>query len=143
MSAGYLLDTNICIYFLNAQHKAPSRRSKEEAAVWERFVAEPGRLHLSHVSVGELLLGAYRSEKRDDNLRRLEILLEMAPARPVAFGAWKLFGKTKAELSSKGLTVPDLDLVIACSARVDELALVTNDRAFDVLPAEFRRESWV
>lgn len=140
---GYLLDTNICIYFMNAQRKDPSRRSKAEDAVWERFVAEPAPLLLSEVSVGELVFGAYRSDKREENLLRLEAFLEMVPALPLPLATWRLFGKTKAELSAKGLTVPDLDLLIACTARGHELVLVSNDSAFAALPAEFVRESWV
>ena len=40
------------------------------------------------------------------------------------------------------MTVPDLDLVIACLARCNDLVLVTNDRALEGLPAEFERENW-
>lgn len=140
--AGYLLDTNICVYLVNAQYKEPSRRTREEARVWERFGSEEAPLFTSEVSLGELVFGAERSAHPEKNLARIEVFFELAPPLAVTRDTWRLFGITKAQLQARGASIADLDLLIACAARIHELTLVSNDQAFASLPAEFYRENW-
>jgi len=55
----YLLDTNICIYIAK-------RRPKEVLARFETM--RPGDLGMSVVTYLELSYGAWKSERREDNL---------------------------------------------------------------------------
>ena len=102
MIKGYLLDTNICVYAMNAQHKDPLRRTTQEAAVWLRFVDEPAPLYTSEVSLGELVFGAERSTSRDKNLARVEAFLKLVPPLAIARDTWQMFGTTKAALTCAG-----------------------------------------
>ncbi|MCC6132915.1 MAG: PIN domain-containing protein [Acidobacteria bacterium] len=142
MSAGYLLDTNICVYAMNGLRKEASRRTRAEARVCERLQQEESPVFTSEVTVGELVLWADRSEQPVKNRQRIEAFLEAVPPLAVSRRVWVLFGKTKARLVRKGVAVSDLDLVIACLAHAEGLVLVSNDGALENLPDSFRLENW-
>ena len=62
---------------------------------------------------------------------------------PVTEDVWKLFGETLAELHNQGKPIADRDLLIACTAKVYDLILVTNDKNLDNLPESFQKVNWV
>ncbi len=62
---------------------------------------------------------------------------------PVTADVWKLFGETLAELHNQGKPIADRDLLIACTAKVYDLILVTNDKNLDNLPESFKKVNWV
>lgn len=52
-------------------------------------------------------------------------------SRPIA----RLFGKKRAELRGKGLTVNNFDLLIACTAEYHKLDILTNNiKHFEKVP---------
>jgi tRNA(fMet)-specific endonuclease VapC len=99
-------------------------------------------VYMSEVSVGELLYGVARSQKREYNRRRLEVLLSAVLPVPVTRSVWEIYGETKAELSRIGKTIPDMDLLIASTAKYHDMILVANDRHMRNLPDSFVRENW-
>ena len=54
-----------------------------------------------------------------------------------------MFGQIKAALSRKGLVVPPVDLMIAATARVHGLTLVTHNTADFARVPDLRLEDWL
>lgn len=56
---------------------------------------------------------------------------------------WRVFGETLVDLHRAGTPLSDRDLLIACTAKVRNYTLVTNDNDFDLLPDGFiLRVNW-
>jgi tRNA(fMet)-specific endonuclease VapC len=92
-------------------------------------------LAVTSVSVGELMHGAFKSERVNENLARLGILLSKVVILPYEMAAARHFGRIKADLERAGRTVGDLDLQIACIALAYGVPLVThNRRHFERIP---------
>jgi tRNA(fMet)-specific endonuclease VapC len=110
-----LLDTDHCIAILRQQLDLRDHVSAEE------------ELATTAISVAELTHGANRSQRRDDNLARLEVLLSALVILPFDDVAGRRFGTLKAELESRGEPLDDLDLQIASIAIETRSVLLTNN----------------
>ena len=110
-----LLDTDHCIAILRQQLDLRDHVSAEE------------ELATTAISVAELTHGANRSQRRDDNLARLEVLLSALVILPFDDVAGRRFGTLKAELESRGEPPDDLDLQIASIAIETRSVLLTNN----------------
>ncbi len=141
---GYLLDTNHCIYLINGLEKSRQDRSPQEEIVIGTLEAlQDVPLYFSEVTLGELYYGITRSQRKEQNQKKLALLKQLFYPLPVTEEVWKLFGETLAYLHKQGKPIADRDLLIACTAKVQEVILVTNDHDFDNLPESFRRTNWV
>jgi predicted nucleic acid-binding protein len=110
-----LLDTDHCIAILRQQLDLRDHVSAEE------------ELATTAISVAELTHGANRSQRRDDNLARLEVLLSALVILAFDDVAGRRFGTLKAELESRGEPLDDLDLQIASIAIETRSVLLTNN----------------
>ena len=144
---GYLLDTNHCAYILNAKGKQKNKQSQLEKntiqAVSSRIDAV---LHISEATLGELIYGAEYSEQKEANLQEIKAFTEVISPLLIDREVWQLFGETKAQLRKVGKKMPDIDLLIASTAKRYRLILVTNDKhmaLLDCLSGFFvERENW-
>lgn len=125
-----LLDTDTVIYFLNGM---PS------------VVEKAARSGLDHLAIaaptlGELYYGAFRSNRKEANLNRLDELAESILVLPLDPPVLRRFGELKANLSSRGRPVGDIDTFIAATALIHRATLVTHNTrhfsAFDDLNLE-------
>ena len=111
----FLVDTDICSAYL-----------KNVGIVINRFLQYTGRLHISAITLGELSTWASRSKAPP---RRLQSLLSLLNDLTVLVVddvvAWK-FGEVEAGLLDAGYPSPDMDLLIASTALVHGLTLVTD-----------------
>lgn len=114
----FLLDTNICIYYLNERHPQITRRM---------IAAGPDRLAVSSLTVAELHFGAERSGRPEANRGRLRIFLEELQSLPFDDHCGEWFGRLKAEGMKEGRPIPDFDLAIAATAMSQGLTLVSRD----------------
>ncbi len=113
----YLLDTDTLIFFLKGHEK-----------VVENFRANTGQPKaLSVVSYGELLYGAHKSTRAQENLAKVYRLAELYPVVEISRAVMECFGGMKASLSDKGISVYDFDLLIGCSALMLNYTVVTNN----------------
>jgi predicted nucleic acid-binding protein len=110
-----LLDTDHCIAILRKQLDLRENISPDE------------ELATTAISVAELTHGANRSQYRDDNLARLEVLLSALNILPFDEAAGRRFGVLKAELETRGEPLDDLDLQIASIAIETNSPLLTNN----------------
>ncbi|MDP2304910.1 MAG: type II toxin-antitoxin system VapC family toxin [Pseudomonadota bacterium] len=82
----------------------------------------------SAVSIGEMFQGAYRSERREALLERIETwVLPALTVLPFDIGTARVFGKLQADLESRGVSPGDADVQIAATAVRHDLVLVTGN----------------
>ena len=129
----YLLDTNILIYTVKNRPRQ----------VRERFEQNEGSMALSTVSLGELVFGAERSEKPQENLRVIETLVARLELLPFDASAAFHFGQIRAELFNKGQPIGPFDTMIAAHARSCGLVLVSNNTKEFERVSGLRLENWV
>jgi len=141
---GYLMDTNHCIYLINGLEKLPHKRTPPEKAVIDKLESLPDiPIYFSEVTLGELYYGIARSQRKEQNRQKMEFLKKLLYSLPVIEDVWELFGETLSELHNQGKPIADRDLLIACTAKVYDLILVTSDKNIDNLPESFKKVNWV
>ena len=127
----FLLDTDTVSFHL--------RRAR---ALTSRLIQYGGQLHISTPSLGELYAWAYKR----DTVKRLRLLDELLPQlRVLLFDepCAEEFGRLRGSLLRRGISVPTVDLVIAATARVHGLTLVTHNTADFARVPDLRLESWL
>jgi tRNA(fMet)-specific endonuclease VapC len=118
----HLLDTNICIYLLKGAY--PSLRGQFASR-------SPSSIALPSIVKAELLLGAYKSNRREATLAVLDAFL--APYRILPFGDEEsvFYARIRSELEAEGKPMGANDLLIAATALARGATLVTrNTREF-------------
>ena len=98
----------------------------------------------SAVTVGEMVYGAYRSQRREYLLRQLEERLwPNIRILPFNLRAAETYGRLRAELEQAGTPLSEPDLRIAAIALTHDLTVVTgNVRHFSRIPG-LRVETWL
>ena len=118
-----ILDTDHCVAILRGRLK------------WHDRVTPNTSLLITAVTVGELIFGAYRSERLAENLALVDELLEIVTILPFDTDAARRHGELKDYLRRAGTPLADLDLQIACIALVHALPLAThNSNHFNRIP---------
>ena len=112
----YLLDTNICIFFLRGLYDVPQR------------LEQIGRrnCHISEITVGELLYGAACSIQKEKHLRQVNELISLFAVEPI-YPVLPVFADTKAQLRKQGTMIDDFDLLIGATALKHGMVLVTEN----------------
>jgi len=128
----YLIDTNIIIYSL---------KGVPEVVEHFRRTAEQPKA-ISVITYGELMYGAMKSARTQENLARVRRVAEIFPVIEVSRGVMETFSALKAELEGRGTRLDDLDIVIAATALVLGSRLVTrNTKHFRRVPG-LEIEDW-
>ncbi len=129
----FLLDTNVCIRILNGSSPAVAGRLQ---------ATSPAAVRLCSVVKAELLYGARKSARVDDNLRLLHRFF--TPLVTVLFDdrCADEAGLIRLDLERSGRPIGPNDLLIAATARALDLVLVTaNTREFGRVPG-LRIDDW-
>ena len=111
----FLLDTNICAYFLNGKFNL---ETKIDSVGFENCV-------VSEITIAELKYGVEKSTHKEKNKKTLEIFQSKFDVIPI-FPALDIYAKEKARLKIKGKILDDFDLLIGSTAIFNNLTLVTN-----------------
>lgn len=128
---------------MNGWNNPKSALTSQERNTVESFKRiENDVIYMCEASVGELIYGVERSQRKEYNLRKLKALLLAIPPIPVTRSVWEIYGETKAALSKIGIIIPDIDLLIASTAKYYDMILVGNDKHMKNLPDSFVRENW-
>ena len=128
----YLLDTNICIYLLKNRYGVAKQIKR---------VGYDNCL-ISDITLAELYYGAAKSgqkEKRVQDVYLIEDLFEVVPIHDTL----ETFADIKTELNSKGLLIDDFDLLIGCTAIVNNMVMVTENLKHFKNYAGIRLENWI
>jgi tRNA(fMet)-specific endonuclease VapC len=128
----YLLDTNICVYFLKGLYNLDKKIEKVETE--NCFVSE--------ITIAELKFGAENSESQEKNRKTVDEFVSKFTIIPI-FTSLDIYAKEKARLRKKGLPLDDFDLLIGSTAISNNLTLVTrNVSDFERLKG-IEIENWV
>ncbi len=114
----YVLDASAAVAAMNGVGSARARL----AAVAASEVGIP------IVAVAELLYGAHKSRRREENLARVAALRRSVAVLPLTDRVVDLYGQNRVALEARGVVKSDFDLIIACTALEQEATLVTSDR---------------
>jgi predicted nucleic acid-binding protein len=95
--------------------------------VGNRFIQYGGRLHVSVVTAAELFAWVLRAKASPARLQGLLDLLRDLACIDVNPAVARKFGEIRAQQLDQGLYTPEMDLLIASTALVHELTLVTHN----------------
>lgn len=128
----YILDTDICIYWLKGDD------SIEKKIVQIGF----SNICITVITECELFYGAFKSAKKEKNLSVIGELKSKINTLHTVEGVSPIYGKLKSELGNKGQTIDDADLLIASIALSNNAILVTNNIShFKRIPG-LKIENW-
>jgi len=114
----YYLDSNICIYFLKAKHEGLKQKILSK---------NPNNIKIPSIIKAELLYGAEKSQRRDENIERITQFL--FPLEIVGFNDTESieYSKIRADLEKRGEIIGPNDLIIAATVKANNGILVTNN----------------
>jgi tRNA(fMet)-specific endonuclease VapC len=131
----YLLDTNICIFYLRGKYDIDQLIDK---VGWENC-------YISEITELELKMGIELSMQRDgiDRSRQLNQFLSDIKILPI-YGAIDIAASEKIRLRLAGTPCDDnFDLLIACSAIANNMVCVTDNTKDFHRFRNIRLENWV
>ena len=114
----YFLDTNICIFHLKNSCENMSMRLKSTPI---------SDVRISSMVAAELLYGAEKSIKREQNLRVFKAFLSIYEITPFDDCAAEQYARIRTELERDGTMIGSNDLVIAATALANGGVVVTNN----------------
>ena len=118
----YLLDTNVCIRYLNGQSQAIKTRLER---------SDPLSVSLCSVVKAELLFGAAKSRASQQTRSRLDRFLQPFESLPFDDRAANQYARIRAQLERHGTPIGPNDLMIAAIALAHDAIFVTaNSREF-------------
>jgi len=118
----YLLDTNVCIQFLNQRSERLVSRLRQ---------IREGEVGLCSIVKAELWYGALKSGRPGENCSRLRFFFGGLPSVSFDDSAAEAYGNIRSSLEWKGTPIGPNDLCIAAIALARDLVLVTyNLREF-------------
>lgn len=113
-----LLDTNIIVQVF------------KENSIAKQNLDTIKKLIVPLTVVGELLFGAYKSERLPKHLQETENFLAKCTILFPDYETANVYGVTKAAMAKKGKPIPENDIWIAALAMQHNLELYTNDSHF-------------
>ena len=129
----YLLDTNVCIRYINGRSKQVANRLQ---------TIPPNEIVVCSIVKAELFYGSHRSRHPERSLQVQRQFLRPFLSLPFDDTAAAAYATIRADLAERGLPIGPNDLMIAAIAVAHELVLVThNVREFDRIPA-LQIEDW-
>lgn len=111
----YLIDTDWAVDYL---------KGIDETV---RFLQDEEELYISALSVGELVEGIEDSERRDERMESLNDFLAGVTVLSFTRETAVEFGKIRNALRKNGQLIGDIDTMIAATARVNDLTILTEN----------------
>ena len=128
----FVLDTDTCVFWLRGHQGVEQRILKVGV----------DDMAISIVTVCELTYGAWKSQRRQENLRVVDRLCQQLQILHTTNEVSHLFGRWKAQLENSGIPLDDVDLLIAAITHAHDCTLVTNNQShFRRLP-ELAVDNW-
>jgi len=129
----YLLDTNICVLYLNGK----------SLKVWQRLRATDVQdIVVCSVVKAELFYGAWKSNNPEKTLAKQQRFLAVFDSLPFDDSSAETAGKIRAQLAALGTPIGSYDLQIAAIALTNNLTLIThNIREFSRV-SDLKLEDW-
>lgn len=128
-----LLDTNICIYIINAKPPAVLQRFRHYRM---------GEIGVCSVVAAELAYGVAKSGSAR-NRQALELFLAPLTILPFDDAAFWAYGELRATLERQGTPIGSLDTLIAAHALSQRATLVTNNTEEFARVPGLQLDNWV
>ena len=128
MSGRVLLDTNAVIAIFAGEGPVLALAANADC-------------HVPSIVVGELVYGAWYSERVEANLAKIRAFYSTATIVPCDERTAEEYGRIKNELRTKGRPIPENDVWIAAIAKQHDLQLVSRDEHFAEV-AGLSRTAW-
>jgi tRNA(fMet)-specific endonuclease VapC len=130
----YLLDTNICSYFISKRYPSVTLQWRDK---------DPQSIFISSIVAGELAYGVAHSTRIESNRKNLDLFLSNMQVLPWSEHAIWQFGFQKSRLRNLGTPVSEIDLLLGCQALALDYVFVTNNtREFERIEG-LKLENWV
>lgn len=130
----YFLDTNVCIYILKGIY--PS--------VFNKLLSHhPTEIKIPAIVKAELIYGATKSNKSEENLQNITNFLLPFEIVPFDDTASVIYGEIRAELEKKGTPIGPNDLIIASVVLAEQGILITNNVKEFIRIPQLHIENWV
>ena len=129
-----LLDTNICIYFLN-------RKSEKVIDHFQR--SAPAGIKLSSITAAELYYGADKSKARIKNRKIAEEFVSTFQIIPLDSACCNYYSKIRNSLEKSGTLIGPMDMLIASICLANNFILVTNNTKEFKRVANLKLENWL
>jgi len=129
----YFLDTNICIYYLKGQYPILLDRMLRHSV---------SEIKIASIVKAELLYGAVKSKKREDNTSKVKKFL--LPFGVISFDdkAAEIYAQIRADMASKGTSIGPNDLIIAATVMANSGTLISNNESEFGRIAGLEIENW-
>jgi tRNA(fMet)-specific endonuclease VapC len=114
----YLLDTNICIFYIKGQYEL----NKKIAEVGEE------NCFISEMTVAELKYGVENSKTIETMRKIVEAFIQNFAVIPI-YNSLDIYAKEKTKLRRQGLLIDDFDILIGATSIANGLIMVTNNVA--------------
>lgn len=128
----YLLDTNICIYFLKGLYELKSKLSQVGAV----------NCYISEITLAELKFGAENREKVEENRKVVNQFAERIHIVPV-YNALDIYAREKVRVRRLGKPIDEFDLLIGSTAIANNMILVTNNEKDFKNLKNIKIENWI
>jgi len=129
----YLLDTNICIKYLNG------RSEKVKQNLESKY---PEDILLCSIVKAELFYGVMKSANPEKNLEKLQKFIEPFISLSFDDKAAKLYGLIRSQLEKKGTPIGPNDLIIASISVANDITLITHNVKEFSRVENLRLEDW-
>lgn len=130
----YIVDSNTCIYFMNGKYQS----------VRDKFLSiSPKDIKISSVVKGELLLGAFKSQTREQTAKKVEKFLRPFDVLDFSGGMAYDYAEIRAVLEKSGNPIGANDLLIAATALNKNAVLVTHNTDEFSRVQGLKIEDWV
>lgn len=112
----YLLDTNICIFYIKGQYNLKEK------------VIEVGKQNcfISEMTVAELKYGIENSNTTEAMRIIVEAFIPKFAIVPI-YNSLDIYAKEKAKLRKQGLLIDDFDILIGATSITNDMIMVTNN----------------
>lgn len=112
----FLLDTDICSAYLKGDNR-----------VGKRVEQYDGRLCVSAIVAAELFVWVLRAKAPPERLQALLDFLDNVTFLDITWDVSRKFGEIRANQLDRGMPTPEMDLLIASTALLHGLTLVTHN----------------
>lgn len=129
----YLLDTNVCVQYLNGRSEAIRERIQQTDA---------NDIAVCSIVKAELFYGAQRSQHPERTLDRQQQFLRLFLSLPFDDEAAMIYGRIRANLAAQGTPIGSNDVQIAAIALANDLTLVTHNTGEFSRVSGLRLEDW-
>jgi tRNA(fMet)-specific endonuclease VapC len=114
----YFLDTNTCIYFLNGKY----------IFIKEKILSlPPNEIKIPSIVKAELLLGAYKSNRKKETIEKVDKFLEPFEVIPFMDLMTYTYAEIRNDVEKKGEVIGPNDMLIASIVKFHDGILVTNN----------------